>query len=54
MHSHGDRDQIFLKTPVIVPHYLFLVMEIRNVLFINLVCYFTELKAREFKFVFIK
>ena len=54
MNSDRDRNQILLKTPVIVPYYLFLVMELRNVLFIDFVCYFTEFKVREFKFVFIK
>ena len=39
---------------MIVPHYLFPVAEFRNVLFINFVCYFTEIKVREFKFMFIK
>ena len=53
MNSDRDRNQILLKTPVIVPYYLFLVMELRNVLFINFVCYFTEFKVREFKFVLI-
>ena len=28
-------------------------MELRNVFFINFVCYFTEFKVREFKFVLI-
>ena len=27
-------------------------MELKNVLFINFVCYFTEFKVREYKFVF--
>ena len=54
MNSAGDRNQILLKTSVIVSYYLFLVMELRNVLFIDFVCYFTEFKVREFKFVFIK
>ena len=45
MNSDRDRNQILLKTPVIVPYYLFLVMELRNMLFINFVCYFTEFKA---------
>ena len=53
MNSDRDRNQILLKTPVIFPYYLLLVMELRNVLFINFVCYFTEFKVREFKFVFI-
>ena len=53
MNSDRDRNQILLKTPVIVPYYLFLVMELRNVLFINFVCYFTEFKVREFKILFI-
>ena len=53
MNSDKDRNQILLITPVIVPYYLFLVMELRNVLFINFVCYFTEFKVREFKFVLI-
>ena len=53
MNSDRDRNQIPLKTPVIFPYYLLLVMELRNVLFINFVCYFTEFKVREFKFVFI-
>ena len=43
-----------LKAPVIVPCYLFPVVELRNVLFINFICYFTEFKVLEFKFVFIK
>ena len=34
MNSDRDRNQILLKTPVIVPYYLFLVMELRNVLLI--------------------
>ena len=42
MNSDGDRNQILLKTPVIVSYYLFLAMELRNVLFIDFVCYFTE------------
>ena len=46
MNSDRDRNQILLKTPVIVPYYLFLVMELRNMLFINFVCYFTEFKVR--------
>ena len=54
MNSDRDRNKILLKTPVIFPYYLFLVMELRNILFINFVCYFTEFKVREFKFVFIK
>ena len=53
MNSDRDRNKILLKTPVIFPYYLFLVMELRNMLFINFVCYFTEFKVREFKFVFI-
>ena len=53
MNSDRDRNQVLLKTPVIVPCYLFLVMEPRNVLFINFICYFTEFKVSEFKFVFI-
>ena len=53
MNSDRDRNQIPLKTPVIFAYYLLLVMELRNVLFINFVCYFTEFKVREFKFVFI-
>ena len=53
MNSDRDRNQILLKTPVIVPCCLFLVMELRNVLFINFVCYLTKFKVREFKFVFI-
>ena len=44
MNSDRDRNQILLKTPVIVPYYLFLVMELRNVLFINFICYFAEFK----------
>ena len=52
MNSDGDRNQILLKTPVIVSYYLFLAMELRNVLFIDFVCYFTEFMVREFKFVF--
>ena len=39
--------------PVIVPYYLFATTELRNVLFINFVYYFTEFKVREFKFVFL-
>ena len=42
-----------LKTPVIVPYYLFPVTKLRNVLFINFLCYFTEFKVCQFKFVFI-
>ena len=53
MNFDRDRNQILLKMPVIVSYYLFLVMEFRNVLFINFVCYFTEFKIREFKFVVI-
>ena len=53
MNSDRDRNKILLKTPVIFPYYLFLVMELRNILFINFVCYFTEFKVREFKFVLI-
>ena len=53
MNSDRDRHQILHKTAVIVPCYLFLVMELRNVLFINFVFYFTEFKVHEFKFVFI-
>ena len=53
MNFDRDRNQILLKMPVIVFYYLFLVMEFRNVLFINFVCYFTEFKIREFKFVVI-
>ena len=53
MNSERDRNQILLKTLVIVPYYLFFVMELRSVLFINFVCYFTEFKVREFKFVII-
>ena len=53
MNFDRDRNQILLKAPVIVSYYLFLVMEFRNVLFINFVCYFTEFKIREFKFVVI-
>ena len=53
MNSDGDRNQILLKTPVIVPYYLFLVMDLRNVLFINFVCCFTEIKVREFKFAYL-
>ena len=53
MNSNRDCNQIFLETPVIVLYYLFLVMELRNVLFINFVCYFTEFRVLEFKFVFI-
>ena len=41
MNSDRDRNQILLKTSVIVLYYLFLVMELRNVLFINFVCYIT-------------
>ena len=52
MNSDGDRNQILLKTPVIVSYYLFLAMELRNVLFIDFVCYFTEFMVREFIFVF--
>ena len=52
MNSDRDRNQVLLKTPVIVPYYLFLVMELRNVLFINFVCYFTEFKVCEYEFVF--
>ena len=54
MNSDRDCNQILLETPVIVPYYLFLVMELRNVLFIDFVCYFPEFKVRKFKFVFIK
>ena len=53
MNSDRDRNQILLKTVVIVPYYVLLVMELRNVLFINFVCYFTEFKVHEFKFVLI-
>ena len=53
MNSNRDRNQILLKTPVIVSYYLFFVTELRNVLFINFVCYFTEFKVRKYKFVFI-
>ena len=53
MNSDRDRNQILLKTPVIFPYYLLLVMELRNVLFINFVCYFTEFRVLEFKFLFI-
>ena len=53
MNFDRDRNQVLIKTPVIVPYYLFLVMELRNVLFINFICYFTEFKVSEFKFVFI-
>ena len=53
MNCDRDRNQILFKMPLIVPYYLFLVMELRNVLFINFICYFTEFKVREFKFVFI-
>ena len=53
MNSDRDRNKILLKTPVIFPYYLFLVMGLRNILFINFVCYFTEFKVRESKFVFI-
>ena len=42
MNSNGDRNQILLKTPVVVSYYFFLAMELRNVLFIIFVCYFTE------------
>ena len=52
MNSDRDRNQILLKTAVIVPYYLFLVIELRNVLFISFVCYFIEFKVRELKFVF--
>ena len=41
MNSDRDRNQILIKTPVIVPYYSFLVIELRNVLFINFICYFT-------------
>ena len=41
MNSDRDRNQILLKTPVIVLYYLFLVMELRNVLFINFISYIT-------------
>ena len=53
MNSERNPNQILIKTPVIVPYYPFLVIELRNVLFINFV-YFTEFKVREFKFVLIK
>ena len=53
MNSDRDCNQILLNTSVIVSYYLFLVMELRNVLFINFVCYFTEFKVRGYKFVFI-
>ena len=53
MNSNRDRNQILLKTPLIVSYYLFFVIELRNVLFINLVCYFTEFKVRKYEFVFI-
>ena len=53
MNSDRDRNQVLIKTPVIVPYYLFLVMELRNVLFINFICYFTEFKVSKLKFVFI-
>ena len=53
MNSERNPNQILLKTPVIVPYYPFLVIELRNVLFINFV-YFTEFKVHEFKFVLIK
>ena len=53
MNFDRDRNQILLKAPVIVSYYLFLVMEFRNVLFINFVCDFTEFKIRVFKFVVI-
>ena len=53
MNSDRDRNQILLKTPVIVPYYLLLVIELRNVLFISFICYFIEFKVHEFEFVFI-
>ena len=53
MNSNRDRNQILLKMPVIVFCYLFLIMELRKVLFINFACYFIECKVRKFKFVFI-
>ena len=54
MNSDKDRNQILLITPVIVPYYLFLVMELRNVLFINFICHFTEFKFVNSKILYRK